>query len=142
MLIKTDLATEVTRLLEAGVMKQLNSSIFYSPLRYFYNRFKRNKPQTIDYARSVLRQDIEGILMQIPGFNPGVFVVNGGATDAGKLFLRRIYNIGINLLKKHLTIRQAFSVLTNSSVREQVYSFILKSVKKAAVEFTPKNLVN
>ena len=135
MLVKTDLATEVTRLLEAGVTRHLNSSIFYSPLRYFYNKFKKNNPQTVDSARNIIRQDIAGILSQIPNFRTELFVREGEATENGKLFLTRVYNIGIKLLKKHLTIRQAFSVMTNSSMRMRVYNFILKSVEKAAVDF-------
>ena len=135
MLVKTDLATEVTRLLEAGVMRQLNSSIFYSPLRYFYNKFKKNNPQSIDSARNIIKQDIAEILAKIPKFRDDLFVYNGEATDNGELFLTRTYNIGINLLKKHLTVRQAFRVLSDSNARMQVYEFMLKSVEKAARDF-------
>lgn len=138
MLVKTDLATEVTRLLEAGVTKHLNSSIFYSPLRYFYNRFKKNNPQIIYNARNIVRQDIAQVLQKVPDFHQGYFILNGEATDTGKSFLKRVFNIGINLLKKRLTIMQAFKVLTNSDFRMQVYGLILKSVEKSAADHVDK----
>lgn len=135
MLIKTSLSNEVTRLLESGVMRQLNSGFFLSPLRFFMKKFIRNNPEKMDRARNMVRQDIEEVLAKIPNFRADYFVVDGEATENGKLFLKRIYNIGINLLKKHLTMRQAFSVITSSVARNQVYNFVLKSVEKAAIEF-------
>ncbi len=143
MLIKADLATEITNYLEAGVMRHLKSSIFYSPLRYFHNRFKKNNPQTIDHARQIVQQDIEALLKEVPGFNPAIFVdMEHQATDTGKLFFKRIYNIGINLLKKRLTIRQAFKVMVYSGFRARVYNFILQSVKRTVADYVKKGQIN
>lgn len=141
MLIKNNFPKEITRLLEVGVNKQLSRSIIYSPLRFFYNRFQKNNPRTIENARNIVTSDIYEILKRISGFNENIFVVNGKATENGKKFFRRIYNIGINLLKKKLSVTAAFKVLTNSTFRMQVYEFILRSVEKAIVEFVEKSQI-
>lgn len=142
MLIQNNVPVETVRLLEAGVNKHLNKSFRYKPLRYFYRKFQRNNPQTVANARDIVAQDIAEILSQMMGYNEAAFVVYGNATEAGKLFFKRVYNIGINLLKKRLTVMQAFRVISNPNFRMQVYDFILKSVQKAANEFMQKDQID
>lgn len=141
MIIANTVPVETVRWLEAGVNKHLDRSFRYKPLRYFYRKFQRNNPQTIANARDIVAQDIAQILSQVMGYNEAAFVVDGNATEAGKLFFKRVYNIGINLLKKRLTVMQSFKVITNATFRMQVYDFILKSVQKAATEYMQQGKV-
>ena len=142
MIISNTVSDEVVRLLEAGINKHLNKSFRYRPLRYFYRKFQRNNPQAVANARHIASQDIAQVLSQIMGYNDSNFVVNGQATDDGKLFFKRVYNIGINLLKKRLTVMQSFRAITNSDFRMQVYDFILKSVQKSASDLMQNATVN
>ncbi len=141
MIIANTVSIETVRWLEAGVNKHLDRSFRYKPLRYFYRKFQRNNPQTIANARDIVAQDIAQILSQVMGYNEAAFVVDGNATEAGKLFFKRVYNIGINLLKKRLTVMQSFKVITNATFRMQVYDFILKSVQKAATQYMQQDRV-
>ena len=135
-----NLSAQATKLLESGATKHLNRSFVYSPLRYFFNRFKRNNPKTIEQARQIVKQDIQQIFNQTPNFNENLFLQSEVPTKTGKEFLTRIYNIGINLLKKDLTVRKAFKILTNSTFRSQTYNQILKSIQAATTEFSTKAL--
>ncbi len=141
MIIANTVSIETVRWLEAGVNKHLDRSFRYKPLRYFYRKFQRNNPQTIANARDIVAQDIAQILSQVMGYNEAAFAVDGNATEAGKLFFKRVYNIGINLLKKRLTVMQSFKVITNATFRMQVYDFILKSVQKAATQYMQQDRV-
>ena len=142
MIISNTVSDEVVRLLEAGINKHLNKSFRYRPLRYFYRKFQRNNPQVVANARHIASQDIAQVLSQIMGYNESNFVVNGQVTDDGKIFFKRVYNIGINLLKKRLTVMQSFRAITNSDFRMQVYDFILKSVQKSASDLMQNATVN
>ncbi len=135
MIVQNAVPVEVVRLLEAGVNKHLNKSFRYKPLRYFYRKFQRNNPQVVANAKNVMAQDIADILSQVANYNESIFVVDGKTTEAGKLFFKKVYNIGINLLKKRLTVMQSFRAITNPDFRLQVYNFVLKSIQKAANEY-------
>ena len=133
-MIEKNLSAEATRLLEAGITKYLNQSIIYSPLRLFYNLFKKNNPQTIASIREIVREDIEKCLNDIENFKEEIFVASNGWTMPGKDFLRSCYNIGIDVLRKKLTVMMAFKVLRNAEVRDEIYNNILQDVRSAAVK--------
>jgi len=137
-IIKRDFPTEIVKALEAGANKHLNSSIFYSPLRFFYRKFEKNNPQTMNQARDTVKNDIVLILSDIPNFNFEIFIKDGVINPLGKKFLQRNYNIGINLLKKKLTLMSAFRVITNSNFRNQIYEFVLLSIRNSAIAFIKK----
>ena len=129
------IASKIVFALECGVNKHLDRSIVYSPLRFFYNRFKKNNPQTIQNARSIIANDIRTIIAGIANANSEMFVESGEPNEIGKKLLQRNYNIGINLLKKELTVVKAFKVITNSGFRMQIYNYILALVKKSISDF-------
>jgi hypothetical protein len=128
-----NLSAEVTRLIEAGINKHLNRSIIYSPLRLFYNLFKKNNPQTIASIRELVREDIEKYLNDIADFKQEIFVASNGWTMPGKNFLRSCYNIGIDLLRTKLTVMVAFKAFRNAEVRDGIYNDILEDVRSAAI---------
>ncbi len=129
-----NLSAEVVRLLEAGINKHLNQSIIYSPLKLFYNLFKKNNPQMIDGIREMVRDDVENCLNKIENFNQELFVSPSGWTMAGKDFLRSCYNIGINILRKKLTVMMAFKIFRNPEMRNELYNYVLDEVSKAAAK--------
>ena len=128
-----NLSAEVTRLIEAGINKHLNRSIIYSPLRLFYNLFKKNNPQTIASIRELVREDIEKCLNDTANFKQEIFVASNGWTMPGKNFLRSCYNIGIDLLRTKLTVMVAFKAFRNTEVRDGIYNDILEDVRNAAI---------
>ncbi len=128
-----NLSAEVTRLIEAGINKHLNRSIIYSPLRLFYNLFKKNNPQTIASIRELVREDIEKCLNDTANFKQEIFVASNGWTMPGKDFLRSCYNIGIDLLRTKLTVMVAFKAFRNTEVRDGIYNDILEDVRNAAI---------
>lgn len=138
MLVKKDLYVEIVRALEAGVDKQLNRSFLYSPFRLFYNIFKKNNPQTMDYARQSVRHDVEHILEEIPNFNSELFIKDGKITKIGRQILQKSYSIGIHILKKKLTVVSAFKALRDNQFRTQIYNYMLSCIKNAAI-FIIKN---
>ncbi len=129
-----NLSAEVVRLLEAGINKHLNRSILYSPLRLFYNLFKKNNPQTIASIREMVRNDVEQCLGEIDNFNQEIFVAANGWTMPGKDFLRACYNVGIDVLRKKITVMTAFQAFRNAAVRDNIYNDILEDVRSAAVK--------
>ncbi len=129
-----NLTAEVTRLLEAGINKHLNRSIIYSPLKLFYNLFKKNNPQTIASIREIVQSDVERCLGGIENFNQEIFVAANGWTMPGKDFLRACYNIGIDVLRKKLTVMMAFQAFRNAAVRDNIYNDILGEIRSAAVK--------
>jgi len=129
-----NLSAEVTRLLEAGFVKYLNQSIIYSPLRLFYNLFRKNNPQAMNNIREVIRSDVEKCLNDIDNFNQKVFVTKSGWTMDGKNFLRACYNVGINILRKKLSVITAFKILKNHKMRDKIYNYILAEVRSAAIK--------
>jgi len=128
-----NLSAEVTRLIEAGINKHLNRSIIYSPLRLFYNLFKKNNTQTIASIRELVREDIEKYLNDIADFKQEIFVASNGWTMPRKNFLRSCYNIGIDLLRTKLTVMVAFKAFRNAEVRDGIYNDILEDVRSAAI---------
>ncbi|MES2676686.1 MAG: hypothetical protein V4612_00015 [Pseudomonadota bacterium] len=129
-----NLSAEIVRLLEAGINKHLNRSFIYSPLKLFYNLFKKNNPQTIASIREMVRDDVEKCLSEIDNFKQEIFVAANGWTMPGKDFLRACYNIGINLLRKKLTVMTAFKAFRDSAVRDNIYNDLLEEVRSAAIK--------
>ena len=128
-----DLFSEATRLLEAGINKHLNKSIVYSPLRLFYNMFKKRNPQLMSNIRESVCNDIEQCLISIENFNQNIFVAPSSWSPQGKDFLRACYNIGIDVLRKKLTVMLAFRVMKDASLRDKIYNDILSDVQEAAI---------
>ncbi len=126
-----NLSSQIVKALESGVNKHLDRSILYSPLNFFYTRFKKNNPQTINHARDIVKSDVMNLLTQIPNFNAAIFFDGEEINPLGKKLLNRNYTIGINLLKKQLSVITAFRVITNSHFRLQTYNFILSQIQKS-----------
>jgi hypothetical protein len=140
MIQRRDLMAEVVVALEKGVNRQLNNSFLYSPFRFFFRRFERNNVQTMSAVRDVVKNDISILFNDIKGFNISYFIQDGVITDGGKELLTKSFNIGIHLIKKKLGVRGAFKVLTNSSFRDQIYEFVLTSLRMSCANMLPKNI--
>lgn len=123
-----NLATEIVRIVEAGIDRHLNRSIVYSPFRLFYNLFKKNNPQTMNRVRTMVSDDIGECLNDIKNFDANIFISNDQITPPGTELLRICYNIGINLMKKELTVVMAFKALRSIEVREKVYNYVLEQI--------------
>ena len=137
-----ELSKEVTKAIEAGINKHLNRSLVYSPLKFFYNLFKKNNPDAIDQARKIANNDIKQCLSIVDEFDEGIFVQQNEMTAQGKRLLQTCYNIGISLLKKKLTVMTAFRALKNETVRDKIYGNILDEVKKATADLVNKQIAN
>jgi hypothetical protein len=133
-MIEKDLFVEVVRLVEAGMNKFLNRSILYSPFRLFFNLFKRHNPRTMDSIREMVRNDVEQVLGNIENFNQVIFVASNGWTMSGKDFLRSCYNIGINILRKKVTMMMAFKAFRDYELRNEIYNYILEEVRLSAMK--------
>ncbi|MBL6664440.1 MAG: hypothetical protein ISQ34_01195 [Rickettsiales bacterium] len=125
------LSGELAKMLEAGLERQINSSIRYSPFRLFYHLFKKKNPQTIQRVRDMLIADIETSLREIQGFDATIFVQGGEFSDSGKLLRKRAYNLGIRILKK-LGVKMAFRVVKDAPLQNRLYNFVLNQIKTKA----------
>ncbi len=134
---KTDLGAlpiELVRIIEAGIERQLNCSIIYSPFKLFYFLFKRANLGLYQRIREVLAEDIEKSLLGIAGFSQEIFIQNQELTTKGNLLMKRSYNIGIRLIKNQLGVKKAFRVLKDPELQQEVYNYILDKVVAGAVE--------
>lgn len=133
------LSSQLATIIEAGVERQLNSSIKYSPFRLFYSLFKKKNPQTIQNIRNMLMRDIEQIISGIDNFNAQVFVKNEALNDAGMLLRKRSYNIGIRIVKK-LSVKMAFRAVRDPDLQNKIYNYILKQVKAKTEDILEDNM--
>ena len=127
------LSSEIAKIIESGIEKQLSQSIKYSPFRLFYSLFKKKNPQTIQRIRNMLANDIQESLSSIEGFDATIFTKNNTMNDTGRLLRKRSYNIGIRLVKK-LNVKMAFRALKDNSLQQKLYNYVLKQTKAKAVE--------
>ena len=137
--MQRDFATEIVIAMERGVDKYLAASIKYAPFRIFYNLFKKANPILMDQIRGAVRNDVYNVITAIPGFSFEVFLVDDELQPKGKQLLQICYNIGIHILKKQLNVRMAFKVVTNSHVRNQIYSYILNVVERSTSRILHNN---
>ncbi len=133
-LVNYNFAKDLTKLIEAGINKHLNSSFLYSPLKVAYNIFKKSNPNIINQTREYIAQDIEKMLTSIDNYKENIFVNQSRLTRKGEMARKIAYNIGINLLKKELNVRTAFKATRNREVREQIYRYIFTNLHQA-IEF-------
>ncbi len=133
-LINHSLGFELTKLVEAGINKHLNSSIKYSPLKIAFNLFKKANPNTINQVREIITQDIEEMLINIENYHEDDFVSDGEFTTKGQMARKIAYNIGINLLKKELNVTTAFRATRSREVRERIYRYIFINLRES-IEF-------
>ena len=138
---KDYLSQEIVKMLEAGFNKQLNQSIFYSPLRLFYNLFKKTNPQAIERVKEILREDIGKCLNGIENFDQSFFIEAGQFSAAGNQLMKKCYNIGIKLLKKDLTVRLAFRAFRNPDLQQKIYYHILERVQICTIKILDQNLL-
>jgi hypothetical protein len=136
-----NLSLEIVIVMEAGFDRELNKSIFYSPLRLFYNAFKKKNPNSIEQVRKMLREDIEQCLNGIENFDQSFFIKSGELSDDGKQLMKKCYNIGIKLLKKDLSVKVAFRALRNSDFQQQIYHHILKRVQICTIQILDQKLL-
>jgi len=134
-----DFPTEIVKAIEAGVNRHLNNSLVYSPFKMAFNLFKKANPRLMDQIRGIVRNDIHTTLSQIPGYNPGIFLMNDQITPKGKQMLKISYNIGIHLMKKQLNVMMAFKALYNAPVRNQVYTYILQVTQRSVSRIMHSN---
>jgi hypothetical protein len=140
-MIDKELAREAVKAMEAGFYKHLNRSFIYSPFKLFFNLFKKSNQGTIAHAKEVIRQDVQKILQQIDNFEESKFIDDDDKiTPIGKKFLQKCYNIGINILKKDLTIGLAFKAIRDHNLRGQIYDNILHSVQNVAERLLYKEI--
>jgi len=126
-----DFPTEIVKAIETGINKHLDSSFKYSPFKLAFNLFKRSNPRLMDQVRGMVRNDIQVTIAQIQGYNPEVFMSGGILTIKGKQMLKISYNIGIHLMRNQLNVLMAFKALTNSAVRNQIYTYILQVTQRS-----------
>ncbi len=125
-----DFYKELTTALEKGFFKQMDSSIKYSPLKFFIHLFMNANPQIIDNARKYIRDDIENMLLELDFFQKEHFINQNGPTEQGKAALKQCFNLGIFILREKLTVKTGFKLVTNADFRYQVYIFTLGSVER------------
>jgi hypothetical protein len=127
-----NLQTEIVQAMEAGFNKHLGRSIIYSPFRLFFALFKKSHPKSVEYARQIIREDVEAIISAIDGFDQSVFIIKQNQfTPKGKELLKKCYNIGIRVLKKDLTVTLAFRALRDYEMRQEIYQHILEQLQDA-----------
>lgn len=131
--IDISLPIELAKIIEAGIERQLNQSILYSPFRLFLRLFKSKNPQLVQRVRNILANDIENCLLEISNFKADDFVQNNHLTDEGRLLAKKGYNIGIRVVKR-LNVRMAFRVIRDPNLQQQIYNYILKQIKEKAEE--------
>lgn len=129
------LSSELTKMLEDGLERQMNSSIKFSPFKLFYNLFKKKNPQTIQRVKNMLTADIEASLREIENFDASAFVKDGEFSNSGKLLRRKAYNIGVKLVKK-LGVKMAFRVVRDPALQNRLYNFILGQIKNRAEDIS------
>lgn len=125
------LSSELVRMLEKGIEKQLSRSIFYSPFRLFYRLFKRNNPQLIQRVKDSMARDIAEVLSNIEHFNPKIFMEMESPTDEGRILMKRAYNIGIRVVKS-LSVKLAFKAFQDQSLQQEIYNYILTQTRDRA----------
>ncbi len=123
------LSSELAKIIEAGIERELNQSVFYSPFRLFYRLFKKANPSLIQRVREILADDIQGTLINAEGWNKEVFINEKYLSDAGDLLIKKCYNIGIRLVKNRLSVKLAFKVMINRNLQQEIYNYILNQVK-------------
>ena len=121
--IDISLPIELAKIIEAGIERQLNQSILYSPFRLFLRLFKSKNPQLVQRVRNILANDIENCLLEISNFKADDFVQNNHLTDEGRLLAKKGYNIGIRVVKR-LNVRMAFRVIRDPNLQQQIYNFL------------------
>lgn len=127
------LTTKLASITEAGIERQLNQSIFYSPFRLFYRLFKKKNPQLIQQIRELLANDIQNELLSLENWDQEIFIKKGGHLSAeGNLLIKRCYNIGIRLVKK-LSVKMAFRALRDRSLQQELYGYILDQTKEKTI---------
>jgi hypothetical protein len=129
----SELSSELARMIEAGIERQLNQSIKYSPLRLFLKLFKKGNPRLIQSIRNTLTDDIQETLINIEGWDQGVFTKKGYLSDEGNLLVKKCYNIGIRLVRK-LNVRSAFRIVKDRNLQKEIYDHILEKVGEKAAE--------
>ena len=117
----TFLSSEIAKIIESGIEKQLRQSIKYSPFRLFYSLFKKKNPQTIQRIRNMLANDIQATLSDIEKFNVGIFAKNNSINNTGRVLIKNSYNVGIRLVKK-LNVKMAFRALRDESLQQKIYN--------------------
>ncbi|MBT4989325.1 MAG: hypothetical protein HOM96_02145 [Rickettsiales bacterium] len=125
-----DLYKEMTTALEKGFFKQLDSSVKYSPVKFFIHLFMNANPKVIDNVRDYIRNDIENTLAELDFYQENYFITNAGLTEQGKALLKQCYNLGIFILREKLTVKTTFKLVTNADFRYQIYIFTLGSVER------------
>ena len=135
------LAAEIARIIEAGINRHLNDSMLYSPFKLFFNLFKKSRPQLINQARSMLKEDISQRFNKIKNFDQNLFINEDRFLEAGNLLMKKCYNIGIRLLKKDLTIVLAFKALRSQELQWQIYEHILDQTQNVAEEILKTQLI-
>jgi hypothetical protein len=125
-----DLAFEMVKALEAGMMRHVNNSFVYSPFKLFYKIFTRANPNLMNEVREYVRNDIFDEIYSIPDFNLKQFIYNGRITPKGKKLLRVCFNFGVHLFKKELSVREAFRLVKNHDFRMNVYHHVLDVVRR------------
>lgn len=127
-----DFYQEITTALERGFFKELNSSIKYSPLKFFIHLNLNMYPERMNEIRQIVRDDIEQTLVEIDFYQHENFFTNNGPSIMGNELLKQAYNLGIFILKEKLTVKSGFKLMQNQDFRSQVYIFILGSLERAA----------
>lgn len=130
---------ELARIIEAGVDRQLNQSIFYSPFRLFYGLFKKRNVHLMNRVREMLLKDIKSNLTRIEGWDQEIFVTNGEFSFEGKLLIKRSYNVGIRVVKR-LSVKRAFRAFRDRSLQQNIYNYILNQVSQKAEAILKKKL--
>lgn len=130
-MIIRDFSLEVVREIEIGFNNFLKKSIRYSAFALFYKLFKKSYPQLINDVRYYIAQDIETILKESENFEiNNITNDNYDLSIKGEKLLEEFQIFGFNILKKYLTVRKAFKLISDPEVRSEFYELFLIDIKK------------
>ena len=130
-MIIRDFSLEIVREIEIGFNNFLKKSIRYSPFALFYKLFKKSYPQLINDVRHYIAQDIETILKESENFEiNNITNDNYDLSIKGEKLLEEFQIFGLNILKKYLTVRKAFKLISDPEVRSEFYELFLIDIKK------------
>jgi hypothetical protein len=130
-MIIRDFSLEIVREIEIGFNNFLKKSIKYSPFALFYKLFKKSYPQLINDVRYYIAQDIETILKESQNFEINKITNdNYDLSIQGEKLLEEFQIFGFDIIKKYLTVRKAFKLLSHPEVRTEFYELFLTDIKK------------
>jgi len=130
---------EVVKAVEAGIFKQINGRIVYSPLKLLIKLLIKANPDLMEQIRMRVASDLEFKFSEIANYQLEFFLKDGALTEHGKKALQISYNIGIFLMKDKLTVKIAFKILKDPDLREEYYSFLLNSVTNSVAAIVTDN---